>query len=71
MLMKELGEFKVPFVSEFHLEDLDRASIKHFWLKLISDVLGNPISIPVMVARGREDGPILGLTAAVHGNNSV
>ncbi len=30
--------------------------------------LGEWIRVPVLVARGLEDGPVLGLTAAVHGN---
>lgn len=32
------------------------------------DPLSNPVSIPVMVARGVSDGPVFGITAAVHGN---
>lgn len=32
------------------------------------DPLSNPVSIPVMVARGAIDGPVFGITAAVHGN---
>ena len=40
----------------------------HFWLKLVSDPFGMPLSIPILVARGSKPGPTLGLTAAVHGN---
>lgn len=32
------------------------------------DPLSTPICVPVMVARGSEDGPVFGITAAVHGN---
>lgn len=32
------------------------------------DPLSNPVTIPVMVARGAIDGPVFGITAAVHGN---
>ncbi len=32
------------------------------------DPLSTPVCIPVMVARGQEDGPVFGVTAAVHGN---
>lgn len=58
----------IPSVDEFRLADTPPQSIRHYWLKMISDGLGNPISIPLIVARGKEDHPILGLTAAVHGN---
>lgn len=35
---------------------------------LCEDALGDPIRVPVMVIRGRSPGPVVGLTAAVHGN---
>lgn len=38
------------------------------WLQLVRNGIGEPIRVPVVVARGRRDGPVLGLTAAVHGN---
>jgi predicted deacylase len=37
-------------------------------LKIISDGTGRAISVPIMVARGKSDYPILGITAAIHGN---
>ena len=59
---------EIPVIKEFHLNDTPKQSIRHYWLRLISDGMANPINIPIMVARGKEDFPILGLTAAVHGN---
>jgi predicted deacylase len=47
---------------------VSRGTIKHFWLHLVNDGLGAPVYIPVIIARGRKDGPVVGLTAAVHGN---
>jgi predicted deacylase len=38
------------------------------WLHLVDDALGLPIRIPVLVFRGAREGPALGLTAAVHGD---
>ena len=58
----------IPMILEFDLEQTPRQSIRRYWLKIISDGLGSPICVPVMVARGKKDFPILGLTAAVHGN---
>ncbi|MEZ4883604.1 MAG: succinylglutamate desuccinylase/aspartoacylase family protein [Chitinophagales bacterium] len=55
-------------VNKLEIESAPKGEITRFWVKLISDGLGNPINVPVMVARGLKDGPVLGLTAAVHGN---
>ncbi len=61
-------ENNIPYISSLNLKDTPAQSIRHYWLHLISDGLGNPINLPIMVARGKEDFPVLGLTAAVHGN---
>ena len=55
------------------VRDLDLAAVApgtaaRFLLHIVTDGLGVPVYVPVMVARGKKDGPILGLTAAVHGN---
>jgi predicted deacylase len=55
-------------IAEFNLEDTPKQSIRQYWLRIISDGLGQPISIPLIVARGKSDFPILGITAALHGN---
>lgn len=65
---KSDNEKEIPMIQEFRLEDTPKQSIRHYWMKIISDGLGNPISVPLIVARGKEDFPILGLTAAIHGN---
>lgn len=58
----------VPMILDFNIEDTPRGMRKHYWLKIISDGFSNPICIPIMVMRGLKDGPVLGVTAAVHGN---
>ncbi len=58
----------VEVISEFSVEDVAKGELKYFWLKIVSDGFGNPISIPLIVAKGDMDGPTLGLTAAVHDN---
>lgn len=42
--------------------------LHELWLHLVDDELGLPVRLPVIVARGRRPGPVLGLTAAVHGD---
>lgn len=55
-------------IEELHLESTPPGSKRNYWLALLHNGMGVPVYIPVMVARGREDGPVVGVTAAVHGN---
>jgi predicted deacylase len=52
------------------LGELDQpaATIRRYWLRIISDGLGEPVRIPILVAKGSREGPVLGVTAAVHGD---
>jgi len=43
-------------------------TVRRYWLRIISDGLGEPVRLPILIAKGREEGPTLGVTAAVHGN---
>jgi predicted deacylase len=58
----------IKTIKNFVKEDTPKGTIRYYWLEIITDTFSNPIYIPVMVARGNSDGPTLGLTAAVHGN---
>jgi predicted deacylase len=55
-------------ISEINLEKIQPNQVKKFWLKMIDNGFSQPISIPVIILKGKEDGPILGLIAAIHGN---
>lgn len=55
-------------IDELHLDDLSAGTIHQRWLHLVSDGFGESIHIPVVIARGMEEGPVLGVTAAIHGN---
>ncbi len=65
----------MPFIDE-HIQEVDTLDLKPLAagkmhtlaLKLLTDGLGSPVYIPVLVCKGAQDGPVLGLTAAVHGN---
>jgi predicted deacylase len=52
------------------LEEIDQppATVRRYWLRIISDGLGEAVRIPILVAKGSENGPVLGITAAVHGD---
>jgi predicted deacylase len=41
---------------------------RRIWVELIEDALGQPVCAPVEIIRGRRPGPVLGLTAALHGD---
>lgn len=67
-MLNNVHNSDIKIIDRFDLNDTPKGTIKYYWLHLIDDGFGNPICIPVIVARGMEDGPTLGLTAAVHGN---
>ncbi len=50
------------------LAEFPEGEITTAWVHVINNGIGEPIRIPIMVARGRKPGKVLGLTAAVHGN---
>ncbi len=62
------GFNNLPIALAFNLEDTPPGTTRNFWLRLGSDGMGNPMLVPLMVARGKKPGPVLGLTAAVHGD---
>jgi predicted deacylase len=61
------GVPSVQIVNELDLEALP-AGLHRLALTLLEDALSQPIRLPVIVARGVKPGPVVGLTAAVHGN---
>lgn len=50
------------------IENYPHASRTDLFVRLYEDGLGNPLEVPFVVVRGREAGPVLGISAAVHGN---
>lgn len=55
-------------IHSLELADTAPGTIGCYWLHLINNSIGEPVRVPIMVARGTHDGPVLGLTAAIHGN---
>ncbi len=58
----------IPIVDGLDINDFAREQISRCWLQIISTALGNPVLVPLLVARGYVDRPIVGITAALHGN---
>ncbi len=57
-----------PVLRELNVESTKPGTIGRYWLHIVTDGMGVPVQIPIMVARGLQAGPVMGLTAAVHGN---
>jgi predicted deacylase len=62
------AEEENQIIEELFVKDAPKGKITRYWLKVVTDGMGVPIHIPIIVARGFEEGKNLGLTAAVHGN---
>lgn len=60
--------FNYLHIQDLNIDGLAPGKIHKYYLDLITDTLGLPIAIPVLVAKGKHSGPVMGLTAAVHGN---
>lgn len=50
------------------VEQTPPGTIRRYWLHIANNGIGEPIRIPILVARGAHPGPVFGVTAAVHGN---
>lgn len=55
-------------ISRIDLTQLPNGSKHYFYLPLIHNALGLAMYLPLMIAKGQNPGPVLGLTAAVHGD---
>lgn len=66
--MQMNGQGDIPLIEQLDVTATPRGQTRYYWLKLISDGFGFPINVPVIVSRGVGEGPVLGVTAAVHGN---
>lgn len=57
-----------PTIKKLDLDAVEPGTIQRFYLHIVSDGMGMPIFVPLIVAKGVEAGKTLGVTAAVHGN---
>ncbi|MDF1662694.1 MAG: succinylglutamate desuccinylase/aspartoacylase family protein [Planctomycetota bacterium] len=58
--------FKISSI--FDLDAFPKGAVTNAEASLVQDSFGRPYAIPVIVVRGSKPGPVLGVTAAVHGN---
>ncbi len=50
------------------LDSLPKGKTSRLLVTLVHDGMGRPLRLPVIICRGKKDGPVFGLTAVVHGN---
>ncbi|NJK32169.1 MAG: succinylglutamate desuccinylase/aspartoacylase family protein [Deltaproteobacteria bacterium] len=58
----------IEIVESFDPAELPEGRITRLRLSMVGNGLGGLITVPVIVARGVAPGPVMGLTAAIHGN---
>ena len=66
--MVALDSLPILDVERLDVASLPAGTASLLRVALVQDGVGDPIRVPVMVMRGAEPGPTVGLTAAVHGN---
>ncbi len=55
-------------IEQIDLNRLSPCQRYRFQLHVSEDGTGRPVRVPLLVIRGKHDGPVLGITAALHGN---
>ncbi|XXQ38004.1 Peptidase M14 carboxypeptidase A domain-containing protein [Plasmodiophora brassicae] len=58
----------IPTVTSLNIDDWPAGQISVMWVHIVSDAFGSPVCVPVMLAKGPAPGKVVGLTAAIHGN---
>jgi hypothetical protein len=58
----------VHVVDHLDLDRLEPGTLQRFRVDMVRDGMGEMIRLPMVVARGVSPGPVVGFTAAVHGN---
>ncbi len=59
---------EIEWFDELALEEIRPNTKKKIWLKMIENGMSQPINIPVIIIKGDVQEPVLGLIAAIHGN---
>lgn len=66
--MEEMSVHQVKHISSLDLEDMPSGRELRFMVELVHDPLGRALRVPVTVLKGLKDGPVVGVVAALHGN---
>lgn len=63
-----LRDLDVEIIKELNVASVAPGTIARFFIQVVKDGMGMPTYLPIIVAKGVEPGPVVGVTAAVHGN---
>ena len=55
-------------VDQLDINSCPRNAITRLWLNMTHDAMGEPIALPIAVIRGKQAGPTVCITAALHGD---
>lgn len=53
---------------DLNLDEFENGEVHRIHVHLTENAIGVPWRIPVVIIKGMDDGPVLGVTAAIHGN---
>ena len=59
---------EIPLVDEIPVERQAPGTLGRYWLRIGTDFRGRAEAIPVILIHGARPGPVLGITAGIHGN---
>lgn len=66
--MKKKKVIVIKAKDDLVLEELENGEVHHIHMHLTDNALGTPWRVPIIVVKGNEIGPVLGINAALHGN---
>lgn len=61
-------EYKEPTIRRLNIDEFPKGEVSRVWLHIINNGIGEPVRIPLVIARGIKDGPVFGVNSALHGN---
>lgn len=62
------GQEVIPIIENLSELKREKIGVSKYWLEMGTNTFNRPLLVPVLLVQGRSDGPTLGLTAAIHGN---
>ncbi len=58
----------IEVITELDVNKAPAGKVSRYWLEIVKDGMGLPVMVPIIIAKGNVEGEVIGLTAAVHGN---
>ena len=68
IVLKNMLEVEARTINQLDIQEFPQGAISKAWMHIINNGIGEPVRVPLLIARGAEPGPVLGINAALHGN---